>query len=104
MVYLGLSIPNEWTVVPVKNFGMFLVKDNEIHAYRLDEAAGKWLTRQTLENLTKPLFKQYGKITTRVRKHNLCGHRFVQRLGFHEVGEQDGNTLYEAERLKHARL
>lgn len=104
MVHLGLNIPDGWTVVPVKNFGMFIVKGPEIHAYRLDEVSGKWLTRQTLENLTRPLFRQYGKITTRVRKHNLCGHRFVQRLGFHAVGEQDETILYEAERLKHARL
>ena len=104
----GYIIPDVWHVVPVlrgKEFaGFFIVRDNEIHAYRVDEYKGNWLTRQDVERLTKPLFERFGHIVTTVRKDNLQGHRFVQRLGFHATREDDKLVYYKAERLRHARL
>lgn len=83
--------------------GFFCVQGSEIHCYRLESSKGRWLTRQDLERLTAPLFRQFGHITTRVRKANMAGHRFVTRLGFVATADDDTNIHYRAERLHHAR-
>ena len=103
----GSAIPEKWEITPVYRqalAGFFIVCGNEIHAFRSPEFSGTWLVRGDLERLTEPLFKQYGPITTSVRVENLCGHRFVQRLGFRACGEDGRVVFYRAERLRHARL
>ena len=83
--------------------GFFCVKGTEIHCYRLDDFAGRWITRQDLERLTKPIFNEYGEITTKVRTDNLQGHSFVKRLGFTATHDDGSNIHYQCKRLKHAR-
>lgn len=105
---LGVQVPPGWDVTPIYRrgqlAGFFCVQGNEIHAYRSEAFSGRWLTRQDLERLTRPLFKRYGYLRTKVRDQNKTGHRFVTRLGFVEVGRAHGMTYYEAQRLNHARL
>ena len=105
---LGIEIPPGWEVTPIYRrcqlAGFFCVQGNEIHCYRAEQFKGAWLTRQDLERLTRPLFKRYGYLRTKVRTPNAQGHRFVKRLGFVETGRAHGMTYYEAERLNHARL
>ena len=100
--------PDGWVEVPVirggRRAGLFLVKDNEIHCMRNAEYVGKWLTRQDLQRLTKPLFEAYGCIVTKIVNSNEIGKKFVTRLGFYEVSKDATNTHYRAERLNHARL
>ena len=102
-----MQIPEGWTEHPIYRdgcqVGFFCVQGNEIHCYRLESAKGRWITRQDLERLTVPLFKQYGCIITKVRKANTIGHRFVTRLGFAATASDDLNIYYRAERLHHAR-
>lgn len=102
-----LPIPDGWDETPVirsgKQVGFFCTLNNEIHCYRLESAKGSWITRQDLERLTAPLFKQYGYITTKVRKSNAQGHKFVTRLGFEATADDGTNIYYTAKRLKHAR-
>ena len=103
-----LPIPDGWAEHPVmrggKQVGFFCVQANEIHCFRLDSAKGHWLTRQDLEQLTAPIFKEYGHLITKVRKANTTGHRFVTRLGFAPTADDGINIHYRAERLHHARL
>lgn len=105
---LGFKMPGPWDIREVKRagrrVGFFCLQGNEIHAWREQDSAGHWLTRQDLEQLTAPLFKRYGHIRTKVRQDNHTGHRFVTRLGFQSVGEAHGMTYYEAQRINHARL
>lgn len=100
-------IPAGWDVQEVnrdgKRVGFFCVQENEIHCWRDESAAGRWITRQDLERLTKPLFLKYGVIKTKVRIQNLQGHRFVSRLGFHATSQDDHFIYYECKRLRHAR-
>ncbi|MDB5887017.1 MAG: hypothetical protein JWR74_3188 [Polaromonas sp.] len=103
-----MPTPEGWTGHPVfrrgQQVGTFFVQDNEIHCYRLDNAAGAWLTRQDLERLTAPIFARFGHLVTKVRKSNAAGQRFVTRLGFAATGSDDHNIHYRTERLRHARL
>ena len=103
-----LPIPNGWTEHPVlregQQVGFFCVMGNEIHCYRVESFNGRWLTRQDIERLTAPLIQQYGHVTTKVRKANSAGHRFVTRLGFKAMADDGTNIHYKAERLHHARL
>jgi hypothetical protein len=105
---IGAKLAGCWDVVEVKRagkrVGFFIVCGNEIHCFRVDDAKGRWITRQDLERLTKPVFKKFGALTTRVRKENEQGHTFVQRLGFVPVGDDAATIHYECKRLKHARL
>ena len=98
----------DWKFVEVRRggavIGCFVVKGNEIHCWQDGTNAGRWITRQDLERLTKPLFALYGQIKTKVRKSNQAGQQFVTRMGFHQVGEDADCFHYECERLKHARL
>ena len=102
------QFPDGWSLTAVtrleKLAGFFMVKANEIHAYRLANYAGRWLTRQDIENITQPLIEKYGEVKTMVRTENKQGHKFVQRLGFMATHEADGLTYYCTERLSHARL
>jgi hypothetical protein len=103
-----MAAPAGWAEHPVyrhgEQVGFFCVQGNEIHCYRLDSAQGRWLTRQDLERLTAPIFRQHGHLITKVRKANLAGHRFVMRLGFAATGDDGTNIYYRTERLRHARL
>lgn len=103
-----VQIPEGWAEHPVyrggEQVGFFCVRGNEIHCYRLESAQGRWLTRQDLERLTTPIFKEYGHLITKVRKANMAGHRFVTRLGFKPTADDGTNIHYRAERLNHARL
>lgn len=102
-----MKLPDGWAEYPIhrgeQKVGFFFVKNNEIHCFRLDSAKGNWLTRQDLERLTAPIFRQYGHLTTKVKKTNFQGQRFVTRLGFYVASEDDDTINYRAERLNHAR-
>ncbi len=103
----GVRLSDDWQIVPVYReelAGFFITKGPEIHAWRLPEYGGRWLTHQDIERLTRPLFHLYGHVTTSVRVENLGGHRFVRRLGFKPTGQDERLVYYKAERLKHARL
>ena len=103
----GVRISQDWNITPVYRetlAGFFITRGPEIHAWRLPEYEGRWLTRQNIERLTKPLFHLYGHVSTSVRVENLAGHRFVQRLGFKPTGSDDRLVYYKTESLKHARL
>ncbi|MBI2725397.1 MAG: hypothetical protein HYX42_04020 [Polaromonas sp.] len=82
----------------------FMVKGNEIHCMRGESHKGRWLTRQDLERLTAPIFREYGHLTTKVSSHNSAGQRFVRRLGFYALSDDGTNIYFRAERLNHARL
>lgn len=98
------ALPDDWEFIPVRDVGFFVVKENEIHCWRKSEAEGRWITRSDIEQVTAPLLAKYGHVVTSVRKQNIYGHRFVQRLGFRPDGESSGCVRYRAERMKHARL
>lgn len=104
----GVLLSDEWSVVPVYRdealAGFFITKGPEIHAWRMHDFQGRWLTHQDIERLTRPLFHLYGHVTTSVRVENLTGHRFVKRLGFKPMKQDERLVYYKAERLKHARL
>lgn len=101
------QLPEGWTIVDVVRggevVGFFCTSGPEIHCWREETHKGRWLTRQDLERLTRPLFHLYGRITTKVRIGNEQGHRFVTRLGFVPVGADSQTIHYECKRLRHAR-
>lgn len=100
---LAGQIPEGWQFHPVRSSGFFVVKGCEVHCWRLEEKRGRWITRQDIERITRPLIAQYGGVTTSVRLENDEGHAFVQRLGFRMTGSDDRAVYYRAERLNHAR-
>ncbi len=104
---LGFRLTDGWIFHEVKRFGelagFVMQKGAEVHCFRKPEFMGRWGTRHTVENILKPVIDKHGHAITMVRKDNLQGHTFVQRLGFHATGETDKTVIYKAERLKHAR-
>ena len=100
--------PDGWQPQEIKRgdalVGFWLIKGNEIHAYRLPQWKGRWLTRGELERISHQILQVHGVMTTRVRCANKQGQQFVERLGFVPVGLQNGCILYKTERLTHARL
>ena len=102
-----MILPDDWVRHPIYNngeeVGCVWIKDAEIHCYRDESCAGRWIKAGDLQRLTGPLFKQYGHMITKVRKINLQGQAFVKRLGFTPTGQDDTNIHYRCERLKHAR-
>ena len=102
-----IPIPQGWTEHPIYQGGQqvafFCTKDAEIHCYRLEEFAGRWYPREEIERITWPIFAEFGCVLTSVRRANVQGHRFVKRLGFYPVAEDDKTIYYRAERLTHAK-
>ena len=103
------SIPQGWTVVPIARCahvmtGFVLIGGNEIHAFRLPEFKGRWLTQHDIKRVTQPLIDKYGCVTTKVPTSNATGRKFVTRLGFVKTHEFSGITHYKATRFNHARL
>lgn len=105
---LGGSLPDGWEVVEIMRSGelagLFCTKENEIHCHRIESFAGRWLTRQDIERLIQPLFVRFGFLKTKVRKQNMIGHEFVQRLGFKPVSDDGLCVFYESRKINHARL
>ena len=103
---LGFEIDKGWLIVEVKRenalAGIILIKDNEIHCWRKPEFNGIWLTKHTLKNIIQPLIDKFGFAVTKVTKSNNTGHKFVTRIGFTKVLENENCTYYKIERLKHA--
>jgi len=95
---------DEWEFLPVRDVGFFVVRENEIHCWRKNDAKGHWINRSDIEGVTAPLLAKYGHVVTTVRKENTHGHRFVQRLGFRPIGGTGDCIQYRAERMNHARL
>jgi len=103
---LGFEIDKDWTIQEIFRFselaGFALIKDNEIHCWRHPEFDGIWLTKHTIQKVIQPLIDNYGCVVTKVRNVNNTGHKFVTRLGFKKVSENDYYTDYRIERLTHA--
>lgn len=105
---LGYQVTPGWTFHEIKRSGelagFVMQKGSEVHVKRLPEFDGRWGTRQDVERVMGGVIAEHGKATTMVRKSNLIGHRFVQRIGFVPVLDDGSVIHYECERLKHARL
>lgn len=104
----GLQFTPGWVFHEIKRGGVlagFVMQSGpEVHVFRLPEFTGRWFTRQDVENTIGKVIAEHGKATTKVRKQNLTGHRFVRRVGFVPVADDGSVIHYECERLKHARL
>ena len=104
----GIKFAPGWSFLPVVRSGelagFVMTLGPEIHCFRLPAFAGRWLSRDVLESTVGHAIKEHGKATTKVRKSNLIGHGFVQRIGFVPVLDDGSVIHYECERLKHARL
>lgn len=102
------SFPDGWTFHEVHRCGVlagfFCTKGNEIHAFRVPEFRGRWLTRQSIERVIAPILAEFGEIKTAVRVENLTGHEFVTRLGFRPESQDDRNINYITKKVNHARL
>lgn len=84
--------------------GFFCTKENEVHAFRLPEFKGRWLTRQNIESLINPILAKYGDIKTVVTTSNVVGHEFVTRMGFTACGHDSQGTHYITKKVNHARF
>jgi len=102
------NFPEGWSFEEIRRNGQLAgwvsIKGAEVHCFRVDDFAGKWLTRQDVARILGPVMKKYGHVLTKVRRQNLCGHEFVKRLGFVPATDDGAHIHYRAERLKHARL
>jgi ribosomal protein S18 acetylase RimI-like enzyme len=100
---LGFQVGPGWTFHALcRGEAFVMVKGSEIHGFRLDQHKGRWLTRTVFRDLLEPLRRQYGFLTTKVRKDNRTGQRFVARIGFEPCGEDERCIYYVARSLKHA--
>lgn len=103
----GYKFPDGWEFVEILRggelAGFFCTKGDEIHCHRIESFSGRWLTRQDIERIITPIFTKFCTIKTKVRKQNSIGHRFVQRLGFSHVAEDEFCIFYEARSINHAR-
>lgn len=100
----GYVIPDDWAFIPVGDSAFFIVKGNEIHCWRDESVAGRWITRKDIEGVTEPLMREYGYVCTSVEHGNSQGQRFVQRLGFVESFTSPTHTYYVSKRMAHLRM
>ncbi len=100
---LGTEVGPGWTFHALCHGEAFvMVKGAEIHGFRLEQHKGRWLTRGVFRDLLEPLRRQHGFLTTRVRKENSTGQRFVARIGFEPCGEDERSIHYIARKLTYA--
>jgi len=99
----GYIIPPEWAYVPVGDAAFFIVKGNEIHCWRDERIAGRWITRRDIDAVTAPLLKEFGYVFTSVENGNEVGQRFVERLGFTKSQVSPTHCFYVSRRMAHLR-
>lgn len=89
-----------WEIFPVviRNdvVGAILRKKNEIHACIKPIGFGHWFNKFALGILEETI-KKYGFATTAVKAGNLVGDKFVRRLAFKFIKEENGNWFYAKE-------
>ena len=76
----------DWNIVSVEADGRHaatvIVKGTEIHIALAEGYKPKTCKRGVIKQFLKPLFDEYGFVTTRVAHHRLKEKRFVERVGF----------------------
>lgn len=80
--------------------GCIISLEAEVHACILPEHRGKWATKARVNKILSPVLKEYGYVITKVPHRKSWGHKFVQKLGFEEVGKDELTTIYRLEKLK----
>ena len=89
-----LKAVESWEVYPVKG-GAVLIKGDQIHACVLPEAFGKWVTKKAIKETLGKILEKHGRAVTSVKLGNVVGERFVARLGFQKIEEQEGIGIWE---------
>jgi hypothetical protein len=90
----------DWDVLPlVENnivIGGVLIKDNEIHVgYGVKP---KSTILPYIKSILNETINKYGHVTTSVMEENETGLRFCKRLGFTEIGEENGTIKLRCDR------
>lgn len=86
-------------IVGVKG-GAVMIRGNEVHVAVVKSAEGKWISRRLIRTVLGKLIDRYGVAVTTVMKDNERGQKFVERLGFKKVKEEQGTIGYELRELR----
>ena len=90
----------DWNILPLiensKVIGGVLIKGNEIHVgYGIKP---KSTILPYIKRILNETINQYGYVVTSVVSQNEAGFKFCKRLGFTEIGEENGTIKLRCDR------
>ncbi len=93
-----LQYLSDWEVIPVEvddqHAATVIAKGSEVHIAVVAGYKPKACQRRAIKGFLKPLFDQYGFVTTRVPHHRLVQKRFVERVGFRSTWKDENFEYY----------
>lgn len=93
----------DWNAIPLfeenEMIGCVIQKENEVHiGYKKQPTAS---IRDHLRKTLKKVLDQYGSAITSVMQDNQNGLNFCKRLGFYEIGQEQGKINLKCDRCKY---
>ena len=70
--------------------GVLMRDGPEVHIEVADIGRRRWASRRFIRGVFKPLIDQYGAVQTTVAEANTKALNFCRRLGFNEIGRENG--------------
>lgn len=96
-------IKQGWIIHPViyvgKIVGAIIERKGEIHTSIRQEYQKKWNPRPYIKNILKPNLEKYGIIYSQASKEDKRGIRWLTKLGFQKLFEDDKTIYYKLTNL-----
>jgi len=87
-----------WKVHPVhyqnQIIGAILEKDGELHTSISPEFQKRWNPRPYIKNILYPALDKYGSLYSDAKKEDLNAQRWLIKLGFQYLKEDENNIFY----------
>lgn len=102
-VSVGLEILG-WSIHPVRYnatiVGAILEKDGEIHTSIAPDFQKRWNPRPYIKNILYPALDKYGVLYSDAKKDDLNAQRWLIKLGYEHVREDNENIYFALKRKK----
>lgn len=99
-----MGVFKDWDVLPIirnqEIIGAVMKKGSEMHIAIHPRVQNKVYLRGLIRKALEKTLKEHGKVTTKVVKSHLIGHKLALMAGFKKVNEIDGIIEYECVEVK----
>lgn len=89
----------DWEILPIikdeQIIGAVLIKNAEMHIAIHPKLQNKVYLRGIIKKGLENTIKKHGKVTTKVVKTHIIGHKLAKLAGFTQVNETNGVVEYE---------
>lgn len=93
-----------WIVHPVffnsMVIGAIIQNGANIHTSIAPEFQKKWNPRPYIRKILYPALEKYGEIYSEAKKHDLRAIRWLKKLGFSEIKEDDNLLYFQLKEIK----